>query len=179
MKSTKKNPNTMIEDERTESVGNKYGFHAFVILSAYVFLSIVLKPFIFDIHPLFYWDYGVIMIVAYLYMNYRMGREGVAMEPVVNPIERNFWPIIFKVWFPIGLLFGSFIIFWVVPQVENWATFFSGMTEKTIGVVVISALFCIIMTIVLFLMDTIPGNWAKKQAEQMLDDSTQEERESN
>lgn len=53
-------------------------------------------------------------------LNHKIIREGVAMEPVFNPTMRNFWPVIFKVWVPIGILLGVFIIFWVIPQVGNW-----------------------------------------------------------
>jgi hypothetical protein len=70
-------------DERIESVTNQFGAHAFAIVAFYVFAATIVKSFLLDINPLYYWDTMIAVGIASGYLIVRMSRAGIVTDPEV------------------------------------------------------------------------------------------------
>ncbi|MDZ7773084.1 MAG: DUF6773 family protein [Balneolaceae bacterium] len=169
---TKKNASNtqpVTGDERTRAVTDRYYAHAFTILAFYIFLGLVVKPFLFDIPMWHYWDAGIVLIGAYAYVLVRTAGEGVAVEPQLA-WDRMGWKRYLKVYGTAALLFGAFctlVLPEIAPEASSW---FEGALEKIGGGLLIALLFLATMSLVLFLIDYLPARAARRNADRMMDE---------
>lgn len=161
----------VIEDERIESITNKYAAYAFNFLVYYLGISIIIKSFTLDVNIFLYYDYAIVMVIGWVYMIYRSADEGVAVTPVSTKV---FNPGYLKMFTVASLFFGLFISFVISGMDERLAVLMPGILEKLAGTVIFGLLFFMLMSLVIWLIDVLPTNLAFRKASELADEPEDE-----
>lgn len=154
----------VIEDERIDSITNKYAAYAFNFLVYYLGISIIIKSFTLDVNIFLYYDYVIAMVIGWAYMIYRSADEGVAVTPVSTKV---FNPGYLKMFTVTSLFFGLFISFVISGMDERLAELMPGILEKLAGTVIFGLLFFLLMSVVVWLIDVLPTKLAFKKASEL------------
>jgi len=164
----KRNQNSVvIEDERIESITNKYAAKAFYFIGYYVVISMIIISFTLDVNIFLYYDYAIAMVIGAAFMIYRSANEGVAVAPSAVKV---FNPDYIKGFAVGSLLFGLFVAFFISGMDERLAVLMPGLLEKLVGTVVFGTLFFLLMSFAAWLIDVIPTRMAFRKAFELADE---------
>lgn len=154
----------LIEDERIESVTNKYAAKAYTFLVYYLGISLIVKSFTLDVNIFLYYDYAIAMVIGGLYMIYRSAEKGVAVTPVSVKV---FNPGYIKMFAVTSLFMGLFISFVLSGMDDRLAALMPGILEKLAGTVVFGLLFSLIMVAAVWVIDVLPTKIAFRKASEL------------
>lgn len=153
-----------VEDERIESVTNKYAARTFNFLVYYLAISIIIKSFTLDVNIFLYYDYALAMVIGGLYMIYRSADKGVAVTPVSVKV---FNPGYIKMFAVVSLFMGLFISFVLSGMDDRLAALMPGILEKLAGTIVFGLLFSLIMIAAIWVIDVLPTKMAFRKASEL------------
>lgn len=154
----------VIEDERIDSITNKYAAYTFNFLAYYLVISIIIKSFTLDVNIFLYYDYALAMVIGMAYMIYRSADEGVAVAPVSTKV---FNPGYLKMFTVTSLFMGLFISFVISGMEERLAALMPGIIEKLAGTAIFGLLFFLLMSAVVWLIDILPTKMAFRKASEL------------
>jgi hypothetical protein len=147
-----------IQDERIDSINNKYSAHGFYTVSIYILLSTIVKFLALNVSLIYYYDAFLAAMAAAGYFSIKMIRSGAYVEPELSQKDQRYNFIIITM---ACLAFGMFNAFITFPMAENWAELLNGQLRKISFGLLMAALFGIGYLII----GKAANYYAKKQAD--------------
>lgn len=149
-----------IQDERIESINDKYAAHGFYAVVVYIMLSTMVKLLTLDVSLIAYYDSFVAAMGAAGYFSYMTLKNGIYEEPQLTKKDRVYNVAITA----IGCLaFGMFTAFILIPMAENWAALLHTTGRKLIFGLLMAAFFCVGTHLISKAVDW----YAKRQADRL------------